>query len=224
MCSICPVKLSKEGLCYNESTNAIETRIRDWLVEAPAHGFLFPAFNDRNSDIHNILYFSHNAENICPEFIDGMLGCVTPMTSKNQKNTFTGLITDVLGDDCSFETVKNIHDNMAAFVEERKELPEPVVFDKADVKKILSTSGVAEESIERFEAEFDETVGSRNSFMATNVVNSRTFEIKAPDVVIKVAPDRTDLIETKEIDGRRFLLIEITDKVEVNGITVTNYH
>ncbi len=224
LCSICPVKLSKEGLCYNESTNAIETRIRDWLVEAPAHGFLFPAFNDRNSDIHNILYFSHNAENICPEFIDGMLGCVTPMTSKNQKNTFTGLITDVLGDDCSFETVKNIHDNMAAFVEERKELPEPVVFDKADVKKILSTSGVAEESIERFEAEFDETVGSRNSFMATNVVNSRTFEIKAPDVVIKVAPDRTDLIETKEIDGRRFLLIEITDKVEVNGITVTNYH
>lgn len=224
MCSICPVKLSKEGLCYNSTTNTIENRIRDWLVEAPEHGFLFPAFNDRNTDIHNILYFSHKAENIQPEFIDGMLGCVTPMTSKNQKTTFTELITDVLGEECSFETVKNIHDKMTAFVEERKEQPEPVAFDKTDVKKILETSGVPEESIERFEEEYDETVGSRNNLMAANVVSSRTFEVKAPDVVIKVAPDRTDLIETREIDGRRFLLIEITDNVEVNGISVNNYH
>lgn len=58
LCNICPVKLSEEGLCYNAATNSFENRIRDWLVEKPLHGFLFPAFNDRNTDIHNILYFS----------------------------------------------------------------------------------------------------------------------------------------------------------------------
>ncbi len=51
-CTICPVKLSKAGLCYNSVTNVIENRTRDWLVEAPIQGFLFPAFNDRNTDIH----------------------------------------------------------------------------------------------------------------------------------------------------------------------------
>lgn len=220
LCSICPVKLSKEGLCYNSETNAIENRIRDWLVEAPEHAFLFPAFNDRNSDIHGLLYFSHKAENIQPEFIDGMLGCHAPMTSKGQKETFTEIITEVLGDTCNFELVKNIHENMTSVVEERKELPDPVVFDKTDVKKILEASGVENERLEEFDGDYDEACGSRTNFMATNVVSSRTFDIKAPSVTIKVAPDRTDLIETREIDGKRYILIEVTDSVEVNGISV----
>ena len=35
LCSICPVHLSKEGLCYNPETNHVENRIRDWIVEPP---------------------------------------------------------------------------------------------------------------------------------------------------------------------------------------------
>ena len=62
--------------------------------------------------------------------------------------------------------------------------------------------------------------GEKANFMASNVLNSRSFEIKAPDVVIKVSPDRTDLVETRQIDGRTFLMIELTDNVEVNGMVV----
>lgn len=220
LCNICPVKLSKEGLCYNATTNSIETRVRDWLVDGPAHGFLFPAFNDRNTDIHNILYFSKNAEDVQPELIDGMLGCVTPMTSKTQKATFSEIIEETLGETCNFETVKAIHENLTAYVEEHKEEPEPVALGKMEVKKVLEHSGVSNECIEEFEETFANAAGERANFMASNVLNSRTFEIKAPDVVIKVSPDRTDLVETREIDGRTFLMIELTDKVEVNGMVV----
>ena len=220
LCSICPVKLSKEGLCYNSETNSIENRVRDWLVEPPEHAFLFPAFNDRNTDIHSLLYYTRNSENIQPEFIDGMLGCVTPMTYKNQKETFSEIIEESLGDKCNFETVKTIHENLTAYVDDRKEQPEPVSFDKLDVKRVLESSGVDSEQIKSFESNYDETAGSRTSFMAANVVNPRTFEIKSPDVVIKVSPERTDLVETREIDGRTYLMIELTENVEVNGINV----
>lgn len=220
MCSICPVKLSKEGLCYNTDTNAIETRIRDWLVEAPAHGFLFPAFNDRNADIHNILYYSHKADTIMEDFIGGMLGCVAPMSSKIQKQAFSEIITESLGDACNFETVKSIHENMTSIIEEHKEDPDPISFDKVDVRKVLEVSGVDNEKIEEFDSHFDDVAGSRTNFAAENVYNTRSFEIKAPDVVVKVAPDRTDLVETREIDGKKYLLIELTDSVEVNGISV----
>lgn len=220
LCSICPVNLSKEGLCYNSETNAIENRVRDWIVEAPEHAFLFPAFNDRNSDIHNLLYYTRNSENIQSEFIDGMLGCVTPMTYKSQKEVFSEIIQESLGETCNFETVKTIHENLTAFVEEHKEQPEPVAFDKMDVKRVLENSGVNNESIETFESNYDEAAGSLTSVMATNVVNPKSFEIKAPDVIIKVAPDRTDLVETKQLDGRTYLMIELTDNVQVNGINV----
>ena len=46
------------------------------------------------------------------------------------------------------------------------------------------------------------------------------FEIKTPDIVIQVNPERTDLVETREIDGRKCLVIELNDEVEVNGITI----
>lgn len=220
LCSICPVKLSREGLCYNAATNSIENRTRDRIVQAPEHAFLFPAFNERNTDIHGLLYFSKSAENIQPGFIDGMLGLTTPMTSKGQKEVFSEILTESLGDSCNFETIKTIHENMAAFVDEKKEDPEPVSFDKADVKKVLEHSGVKNEKLESFDASFDETAGSRTSFMASNVVNPRSFDIKAPDVTVKVSPDRTDLVETREIDGRTYLMIELTDNVEVNGIQV----
>lgn len=58
LCAICPVKLSKPGLSYQAETNSFHDRIRDWIVELPEVGFLFPAFNDRCADIHNILYYT----------------------------------------------------------------------------------------------------------------------------------------------------------------------
>ena len=73
LCCICPVKLSEPGLSYNEATNAIEERPRDWWVQTPMTGFLFPAFNDRSSDIHGVLYFSRNPEELHSEFIDACL-------------------------------------------------------------------------------------------------------------------------------------------------------
>ena len=220
LCSICPVNLSKEGLCYNAATNSFENRIRDWLGEVPSHAFLFPAFNDRNTDIHNILYYSKKSEEVQSEFIDGVLGCVTTMTFKNQKETFTEIITEVLGDECNFETVKTVHEILNTYIEERKEQPDPVVFEKNDVKKVLESSGVSNEQIGTFEEHYDETAGSRTNFMASNVVNTRSFEVKTPEVVIKVSPERTDLIETREIDGRVFLMIEVSDNIEINGIPV----
>jgi hypothetical protein len=218
LCSICPVNLSKEGLCYNAETNTIENRTRDWLVEVPSHGFLFPAFNDRNTDIHSLLYYSKNTEEIQTELIDRVLGCVIPMTSKIQKNTFTEILEESLGEECTFEAVKTIHENLNAFVEEHKDEPEPVTFGKEEVRRALEKSGVANERIEDFEHHYSNVAGEQASFMATNVVASRTVEIKAPDVVIKVSPDRMDLVETKDIDGRKFLMIELTDNVEINGI------
>ena len=57
--------------------------------------------------------------------------------------------------------------------------------------------------------------------MASNITNTRRFEIKTPDVVIHVEPDRAELVETRIIDGRRCLVIPMEADVEVNGIRVT---
>lgn len=220
LCSICPVKLSKPGLSYQAELNEFHDRIRDWIVEMPEIGFLFPAFNDRSTDIHSILYYTKNPEDLRSGFVDELLGCVLPMTAKNQKEIFHTLIEDTLGTDCSFDAVKNIHDNLYDIIEEKKEEPDPVVFDKTDIKNLLANSGVETEKLESFEKNYEETAVSQAPMMASNIANTRKFEVKTPDVTIQVNPGRSDLVETKIIDGRPCLVIAINDAVEVNGIPV----
>ncbi|MDE6627116.1 MAG: DUF4317 domain-containing protein [Lachnospiraceae bacterium] len=224
LCSICPVKLTDAGLCYNEKNNSIESRIRDWVVAPPVHGFLFPAFNDRNTDVHGLLYYTKNSELMQEEFIDTALGCGAPLSFKAQQETFQDIIENSLGEQCDFETIKTIHENLNEYVEERKDAPEPPELDKMDMRKLLEDSGVKAEAIESFETAFDSIVCNEEKprFAAANVASTRSFDIKMPDVIIKVKPERTDLVETKMIDGRQYIVIEVNDSVEVNGINVRN--
>ncbi|MDE6926870.1 MAG: DUF4317 domain-containing protein [Acetatifactor sp.] len=217
---ICPVELSKPGLSYNAVENTFQNRIRDWVVSLPETGFLFPAFNDRSSDIHSTLYYSKDAEDLKDGLAEQLLGCPLPLTAGSQKETFQVLIEETLGETCDIEIVKNIHDTLNEMVEEHKEEPAPLMLDKNEVKTILASSGVANDKLEEFDRRYDETAGEQTSLLAGNVMNARTFEIKTPDVVVKVSPDRTDLIETRNINGRDCLVIALDGNVVVNGINV----
>lgn len=221
---ICPVNLSKPGLSYNAEENAFQNRIRDWVVELPETGFLFPAFNDRCADIHSALYYSKDAEELRENFVSELLGCPLPLSAGGQKETFQALVEETLGETCDIELVKNIHEKLNEMVEEHKEEPEPLVLDKNEVKTLLAGSGVSNEKLEQFDRCFDETAGESTALLVNNVINARSFEVKTPDVVIKVSPDRTDLIETRNINGRECLVIALDGNVEVNGITVRSSH
>ncbi len=220
LCSICPVKLSKAGLCYNTQNNTIEERVRDWIVEVPDCGFLFPAFHDRNADIHSMLYYSKNAKELQDSFIQNLLGCIAPLTAVNQKESFNTLLEETLKEQCNFETVRTIHEKIAEEMKEQEnqENSAPVTLNRNEVKKILEHA--ANTDIEDFDQAFEESVGESSELLASNITNTQKFEIKTPEVTIKVAPDRTDLVETKLIDGVPCLVIQITDQIEVNGVRV----
>ncbi len=222
LCSICPVKLTKPGLCYNAETNHIQDRIRDWLVQTPEIGFLFPAFNDRSMDIHSLLYYSKNCDEYDLAITEELLKCHMPLPAKSQKETFNAIVEESLGLDCDYEVVKSIHENLNQMIAENSENPEPLALDKDDMSKLLQKSGVEQEQIETFETRFEETVGDDHTLMAENISSVRKFQVKTPDVKVEVNPDRTDLIETKMIDGVPCLVIEINDMVEVNGIQVVS--
>ncbi len=217
---ICPVELSKPGLSYDAAENTFHNRIRDWVVSLPETGFLFPAFHDRSADIHSALYYTKDPEELKDSFVDALLGCPLPLTAGSQKETFQTLIEESLGETCDIEAVKNIHEKLNEMVEEHKEEPAPLTLDKQEVKALLANSGVANDKLEAFDHCYDETAGERASLLASNVLNARSFEVKTPDVVIKVNPQRTDLIETRSINGRECLVIELDGGVVVNGITV----
>lgn len=222
LCCICPVKLSKPGLSYNSEQNGFHERIRDWVVDMPAMGFLYPAFNERSADVNSILYYSSKAEELKFDFVETVLGCTLPMTAGGQKETFQAIIQDTLGDECEFEVVKEIHEQLTELIEEKKDDETPLELGRKEVVNLLAASGVDNRKIEELENNFEEAAGGSMTqpLLASNVASTRKFEIKTPDVVVQVKPDRTDLVETRMIDNVPYLLITLSDSVQVNGIDV----
>lgn len=220
LCSICPVNRSKGGLSYLSDSNVIGERIRDWIVEPPMKGFLFPAFNDRGSDIHNVLYYSKNPEDTHPELIEQLLGSVTPMSPVSQKETFQSLLLDTLGEAADYEVVSSIHENLNEMIAETKNNPDPLTLSRSEMKNLFEISGVPEQELQDFDQKYEEIAGAKTKLLASNLTNTKKLSIETPDIVIKVNSDRTDLIKTQYIDGRQCFVITVDDHVEINGMNV----
>ena len=144
--------------------------------------------------------------------------CQCPRTHKGRR--FQMIIEDTLGEDGDYEDGPNIHETLHEMIEEHKEEPEPLVLDKTDVKKIFEEK--AEFLTRKWRASkiLKKMQEKKPLFLASNITEVRKFNIETPDVVIKVNPERADLVETRIIDGRQCLVIPVDDHIEVNGIQV----
>ncbi len=221
LCSICHVNLSKPGLGYDEEDNNFHDKKQNHMVDVPDVGFLFPAFNKRSADEDMTLFYTKDVSEFEDGLIDCLLDCAVPLPAKQQKETFTSLVSEALGEEAELEVVKNIHENLEQIIEEKKqESPAPVMLDKTEMKDLLEKSGVKEERLENFEEHFEMAAGEHGKLVASNVSSGKKFEVKTPDVVIKINSDKTDIVSTQIIDGRQCLVIQIDERLEVNGISV----
>ncbi|MCR5675439.1 MAG: DUF4317 domain-containing protein [Lachnospiraceae bacterium] len=221
LCSICPVKLSKAGLSYIAEEKMIMQRIRDWVVDPPVKGFLFPSFMDRTDDIHHTLYFTKKPDDVQPGLVDALFGAQAPLSAPEQKETFQTIVAETIGEDGDLSVVKNIHEMLSEMVIGNADNPEPLMIGKQEMRQLLEDAGVTPEKMERFDTAYENAVESDDEpLLVTNVSDVKKLSIETPNVVIRVKPDRADLVMPRIIDGRECLIIAVDDHVEVNGINV----
>ena len=222
VCAICPVKNVDEGICFRESDNLFHAISSTAVLSRPELGFMFPAFTDRATDIYHALYYTKSIENNHPAFIEGIFAAEPPMPPKAQKATFSDCLAGALREECDFEVIRSVHAQISDMVEAHKlaKEEEPLTLSASTLKNVLECCGVDEERVEKFREEFDEGFGKNAEVSPKNVVNVKQFELKTPDVTIKVNPDRRDLVSTQVIGGVEYILVRATEGVEVNGIAV----
>lgn len=222
VCTVCPVKDATAALRYFSEERAFHGTSTGQTVAAPALGFLFPAFDDRRANIYDALYYSHDTAEIHPELIDGLFRVAPPMSAAEQKETFSETLAAALDTDCRFDVVQAVHENLRSRIEEHKEAKDPDALEitARDVVSVLRTSGVPLEKTEKFERECEKRYGSHAALDPNNIVESKKLEIVTPEVKITLPGEFGYLVETREIDGRKYILIPADGGVEVNGIGV----
>ena len=227
LCCMCPIAVTKPGLGYYEETNDFHTLRQDKYVKLPENAFLYPAFNDRSTDTDAILYYTQKGANAEAALLNDFLGVKAPIPAVEQKEIFQNLVMEAVGEDTDVETITAIHENLAEMVSEKKEREETgraVVIDKEDVAAVLKKSGIEEHKIADFRQNFEEVFDAddgRQELFAENIIPARAkLEMKTPDVVVKINYDKTSLVKTQIIDGKKCLVIELGEGLVVNGIPV----
>ena len=222
LCTVCPVKQTKPNLHYVPEEKLFHDGAMNQMVSAPEVGFLFPAFDNRATNIYNALYYTRNVKESQDALIDALFRTPVPQPAAEQKKTFEALLTTALGEECSLDVVQTVHDEICQRIEMHKEakIPDPLMVSKADVKEVLQNCGVSEESMAKFSVEYDEAFGFEAALHPKNIIDHKHFELKTPDVIIKCDPTRSDLIETRIIGGVKYILICADEDVEVNGVSI----
>ncbi len=219
--SICPVSLLRDGLCYDSEHQSFRSRAEDWAVQKPEVSFLFPAFNDRNTDLHASLYYAKNPAERHDELAEELLGTELPRPEAAEKDVFRSVIEETLGRDCDFEIVRSINEEVTKLVEDRKDDPVPPVLEKNDIRRLLANNGAKEEALEKFDTVYEEIAGSNPApLMAENVAERKKLQVKTDNLKLDVNTEATELIETRVIDGVEYFLIPVADNVSVNGIKI----
>lgn len=222
LCSICPVKQAKPALSYSLQDALFHSRDGDWLVSAPELGFLFPAFDNRSTNLYNALYYSHNIQENHNELIDAIFCTEAPMPAAVQQQTFQSVLSNTLGSDCSYNVVQSVHEHLTELIETHKANKEedPLTIRGGEVSGVLRSCGVSGDHVSAFSEKFDAEFGEDTALSPRNIVSTSQFEVRTPDVVIRVKPERSDLIETRIIGGCRYILIQADEGVEVNGVSI----
>lgn len=222
LCAVCPVKQTKAVLHYEPSSREFMDGNMVNAVAAPELGFLFPAFDGRATNIYNALYYNRSPKDNHESFVTALFNTPVAKPAQEQKECFEDMLSSALSEECSLEVVQTVHDQLCQQLAMHKEskLPEALTISKDQVTDMLEGCGVSEERIAKFSVDFEEVFGLDAEVYPSNIIDTKKIEIKTDDVSIKVATDRSDLIETRVIGGVKYILIRADENVEVNGVNI----
>ena len=223
LCGVCPVKDGKMELGYFPGENEFHSCVPGQIVAQPELGFLFPAFDDRAANIYNVLFYTKSAGDVHQDFLDGVFRAEPPMSADEQKEAFESALTSALADSCRLEVVQALHEQLREKIEAHRENKDPDApsVTAGEVEDILLRQGVSEEEASAFRAQCQERFGENAVLNPENLIDSKRFQVKAGEVTVSVDPASSYLVETRVIDGVKYLLIPSGNAVEVNGLPVS---
>jgi len=222
LCSVNKVDIPKKVLKFDyaemtfRSNSALDTVIN---LKSPLDGFMFPSFNSDYVDVNKIVYYSSKAKQMNTVFVEEILDCSIKPTGIEEKESFNAILNTVVGDKIKPETMQEIYERINEKFEYQEEEEEEPVVDMKEIKNVLEESGI--EKTESLQSAFEQICGGDYEFKIKNIVpdfNSKSIKIENETTNITITPKELSSIrQVRDKNGRKCLLIELTEDVQING-------
>ena len=183
----------------------------------PTTGILYPAFNDRATDLNACLFYQKKPAEPHEEIIEDILGCEPPTEPDSQNTLFASAVEQALGDACTVDDILQVQENVAAFQAEKEANGETAEITQADMKRLFNGTEASTDTVESaVKAAYEEDP----IIQASNVTTNKTI-VQTNGITITATPEYAKLIETKMIDGMPCVVIPASiGEMTVNGIKV----
>jgi hypothetical protein len=222
ICAVCPVKEGKATMSYYFPEKCFRTICADTVLSRPEIGFVFPVLEDRETNIYKAAYYTKNLENNYSALVDALFAKEAPMPAMEQNQTFGEVLEQTIGDECSLRLVSSIHAQINEIIEENKvEKEEELPFiSKDDAAQMLRYCGISEDKVEAFEKGFEESFGEDAEIPPNNLARTKQLQIETPEVTVKVNAGHSEVVQSRIIDGVKYILIRADSDITVNGVSI----
>lgn len=219
---ICGIKNPKPALSYSLSENRLRNLTGDCVICAPEIGFMFPAFENGGADIYSALFYTRDiaADNTAAAAL--LFGTELPASAAEQSESITDILVETVAEECSLELIQAIQGQVAEMNADHKASreDEPLLLTPQDLGSLLRFGGIDEATVNDFTEKACEKIGKNAAIAPETVINTKRLDIKTPEVTVKVGAENSDMVQTRVIDGTKYILIRADSDVEVNGIRI----
>lgn len=222
LCAVCPVSLTEPGLGYSEECGTFESMVRNWTAHKPDYGFLFPAFNDRSADIHEMLFYNRSVKSLGDQAVLNFTGNGLPMAAEEQKDAVCKIAENLFQGELDYSMAMAVKEQIDQTIEERADMEraEETELDKEKLKDLLERATGQPISDAEFNHAAHGVLDEGEKLCYENLSDTRTLELKTPTVTVKVKTNETGTPEVRKIDGRNCIVIPVEGELTVNGMKV----
>lgn len=222
LCAVCPVKETKPNLHYVHEESIFHDGGMIQAVGNPDLGFMFPAFNNRATDLYGAMYYCRKPANFHKEFVERVFGVSVGQSADEQQQSFHEVLFDSLKEECNMEAMVSLHEQAQLLLDMHKEAknPDTLTVTASNLAAMLSMGGVSDDKLHAFSNAFEEAFGRGAEVPIENIVDPKKFNISTNKVSIKATPEAAGELQVRKIDGVEYILVPVDSFVDVNGISL----
>jgi len=209
-CVICPVKLQKADLAFDNKEMDFDEALRNWIVKPPMHGFLYPAFTDRMVDTETVLYYSKK------EVDNNLLNALTcrEIVEPEQEKSFFSY---------TFKNNKSVDSALSMLNELSDKINEDNIegrVTKEEFIDIIRNSDISDSDRNDIEKEYDKRFTDKD-LSVNALINTKNIKIKSANSTITIPLEYSDNLSVKIVDGKRCIVLPAEGEISINDTVIT---
>ena len=220
ICSLCPVELVFNGLVCTDTPEIVCEESHTRIVSKPTDGFIYPTFSNRSPDVNSVLVYTSKPKSPNVSLVTETLGCEFTLSVNEQKQAFKTILEGALGKELNYDMTTCINDLLIEKRDVNANETEPVRLDKSDIEKVLWEAGVSEDNVNNASKVYDSAIGDMKLDIQALTEDKITLSTGA--FTITYNHNYTHLVNTKIINGKKVITIEVDEPITVNDINVAD--